>query len=406
MNHAQFKADFLVIGAGIVGLSIARELKRRYSDCSVLVLEKEEKIGEHASGRNSGVLHAGFYYTKESLKAQFTREGNRRLSEYCEEKKLPINRCGKLVVVRDETELPGLQELLRRGQQNGIELALISEREAREIEPRVKTWEQALFSPRTSSVSPQQVLQQFLSDALAEGISVQFGVQYLKNQGNSIKTNRGFCEAGYVVNAAGLYADLIAKNFNFSKSYTILPFKGLYLYASQPEEKLRTHVYPVPDLRNPFLGVHFTLTVEGKVKIGPTAIPAFWREHYQGGSRFRFSELCQIIARELGLFVNAGFDFRRLAFEEIKKYSPSVLAKRAGELVQGIDPRNYRTWGKPGIRAQLLNTKTRQLEMDFILEGDEQSMHVLNAVSPAFTCSLPFADYVVDQIYKKVNKRD
>lgn len=406
MNASNLKADFVVIGAGIVGLSIAQELKRRYPDCSVLVLEKEERVGEHASGRNSGVLHAGFYYTRESLKAKFTREGNQRLTDYCLQKKIPINRCGKLVVVRHEEELPGLHELLHRGQQNGIALELISESQAREIEPRVKTWEQALFSPTTSSVSPKLVLEHLLADALALGIQVQLGVKYLRKSSQGIETNRGFCEAGYWVNAAGLYADRIAKQFSFSESYTILPFKGLYLYASSPEEKLRTHIYPVPDLRNPFLGVHFTLTAEGRVKIGPTAIPAFWREHYQGGSRFRFRELCQIVLCELGLFVKAGFDFRRLAFEELKKYNRSVLSKKAGELVTGVDPSHYRTWGKPGIRAQLLNRKTRRLEMDFILEGDERSMHVLNAVSPAFTCSLPFADYVVDLIQKKVNKRN
>jgi L-2-hydroxyglutarate oxidase len=397
------QADFIVIGAGIVGLSIARELKRRYSDCRVLLLEKEENIGEHASGRNSGVLHAGFYYTKSSLKAKFTRNGNQALTAYCEEKNIPLNRCGKLVVARDESDLAGLHELLQRGQQNDIALELISAKEALEIEPRVKTWEQALFSPTTSSVSPQVVLNHLLADARAEGIEVQLGVKYLSNRGLVLQTNRGSYEAGYVVNAAGLYADLIAKNFAFSKDYTILPFKGLYLYASSGEEKLRTHIYPVPDLRNPFLGVHFTLTVEGKVKIGPTAIPAFWREHYEGLSRFSFSEMVEVLSRELGLFLHAGFDFRQLALDEVKKYSRTVLTKRAAELVKEVYSGNYKTWGKPGIRAQLLNIKTRKLEMDFILEGDKQSMHVLNAVSPAFTCSLPFASYVVDLIQEKLN---
>lgn len=401
-KQSLLKADFVVLGAGIVGLSIARELKRRYGDCKVMVLEKEEQIGEHASGRNSGVLHAGFYYTKDSLKAKFTRDGNQRLRDYCLEKKLPLNHCGKLVVARNEGDLQGLQELLQRGQQNGIALELISDREAREIEPRVKTWEQALFSPTTASVSPKAVLEHIMVDARNEGIEICLGVKYLNNHGNLMKTSRGACEAGYVVNAAGLYADLIAKNFSYSQNYSILPFKGLYLYASSAGERLRTHIYPVPDLRNPFLGVHFTITAEGKVKIGPTAIPAFWREHYSGLSRFSFSELYQIVLRELGLFVHAGFNFRQLALEEVKKYSRTVLTKRAAELVKGVSPQHYKVWGKPGIRAQLLNTKTRKLEMDFILEGDERSMHVLNAVSPAFTCALPFAAYVVDLIQSKL----
>ena len=297
----EFKADFVVIGAGIVGLSIARELKRRYSDCRLIVLEKEKQIAEHASGRNSGVLHAGFYYSPDSLKAKLTRDGNRRLTEYCQEKKIPLNRCGKLVVARHERDWQGMQVLLQRGKQNGIPLELISDKEAREIEPRVKTWEQALFSPTTTSVSPKIVMEHIVADARAEGIHLLLGTKYFSNRGQQLQTSQGKVEAGYVVNAAGLYADLIAKNFSFSEKYSILPFKGLYLYASNSEEKLRTHIYPVPDLRHPFLGVHFTLTAEGRVKIGPTAIPAFWREHYRGVSRFRFSELYQIIWRELGL---------------------------------------------------------------------------------------------------------
>lgn len=402
-KKSHIKADFIVIGAGIVGLSIARELKRRYSDSHIVVLEKEEQVGEHASGRNSGVLHAGFYYTKDSLKAKFTRNGNQALTQYCMEKGIPLNRCGKLVVARHEEDLKGLQELLQRGQQNEIALQLITDQEAREIEPRAKTWKQALFSPTTSSVSPKLVLQHVLSDARAEGIEVLLGVKYLNNRQRLIQTNRGNYEAAYIVNAAGLYADLIAKNFSFSRDYTILPFKGLYLYGSNPGEKLRTHIYPVPDLRNPFLGVHFTLTADGQVKIGPTAIPAFWREQYKGLAGFSVVEMYKILACELGLFVHAGFDFRRLAMDEVRKYSRRVLTKRAAELVADVCPGHYKTWGKPGIRAQLLNIKTRKLEMDFILEGDDQSMHVLNAVSPAFTCALPFASYVVDLIQTKLH---
>jgi L-2-hydroxyglutarate oxidase len=395
-------ADFIIIGAGVIGLSVARELKRRHADSHIIVLEKEDHVGEHASGRNSGVLHAGFYYSKDSLKAKFTKEGNRALTRYCMEKQIPINRCGKLVVTRNADELVGLHELLARGQQNDIALDLITEAEAKEIEPRVKTFEQALFSPSTSSVDPKEVMKHMLADAKAEGIDVICDVKYLSHQGNQLTTTQGSYEAGYVINTAGLYADIIAKEFGFSADYTILPFKGLYLYASNSAEKLRTNIYPVPNLKNPFLGVHFTVTVDGKVKIGPTAIPAFWREHYQGFSRFNLQEIMAIVTREMGLFVNAGFDFRRLAMEEIKKYSRRILTNQAGELATDIHKNNYQTWGKPGIRAQLLNVKTRKLEMDFLMEGDDKSMHVLNAVSPAFTCSIPFASHVVDFIQSKI----
>jgi (S)-2-hydroxyglutarate dehydrogenase len=389
--------DFLIIGAGIVGLTIAREIKRRFRDCTVTLIEKETKIGEHASGRNSGVLHAGFYYTKDSLKAKFTKDGNAALTQYCLEKKVPLNRCGKLVVARNADALKGLHELLQRGKDNGIALELISATDAKEIEPRVYTYEQALFSPTTSSVDPQTVLKHMVADATGEGIQIHLGTKYLSHHHKTIKTNTQDFHVGFTINAAGLYADKIAKDFGFAKDYFILPFKGLYLYASS-DEKLRTHIYPVPDLKYPFLGVHFTLTAEGKVKIGPTAIPAFWREQYRGLSRFNCKEMLEILQREFRLLFRAGFDFKGLALHELKKYSRHILTKQAAELIPDIHKNNYNHWGKPGIRAQLINMKTRQLEMDFITEGDSQSLHILNAVSPAFTCSIPFANHVVNWI--------
>ena len=393
-------ADFIVIGAGIIGVNIARELKRRYADSKVIILEKESQAGEHASGRNSGVLHAGFYYSKDSLKAKFTKLGNAALTQYCLEKNLPINRCGKLVVARHEKDLGGMQTLLQRGQQNDIDVTLITAEEAAVIEPGVKTFRHALFSPTTSSVDPKVVMKEMVKDAAREGISFHFDTRYIGHQKNTIQTNKGKYTGSYIINSAGLYADKIARKFGFSRNFVILPFKGLYLYGASPAERLKTHIYPVPVLENPFLGVHFTVNVNGVVKIGPTAIPAFWREQYHKTSRFNYKEMLEILCREAGLFFHAGFDFKKLAWGEIKKYNRNVLIKHAAELVSSVDKNNFKNWGKPGIRAQLLNTRTRTLEMDFILEGDDRSFHVLNAVSPAFTCSIPFSSYVVDRIQK------
>ena len=390
--------DFLVIGGGVIGLSIARELRRRRTDARVLLIEKEPSCGAHASGRNSGVLHAGFYYSPDSLKAKFTRLGNERLTAYCEEKRIPLNTCGKLVVAKDAADLPSLDELFRRGQLNGIELHALTETEAKSIEPRVRTYQRALFSPRTSTVSPLQVVHAMQQDALHEGIQIQCGTAYRGRADGKVRTNQDSIEAGYVVNAAGLYADKIAMDYGFSEKYRILPFKGLYLYSDEPPGAIRTNIYPVPDLRNPFLGVHFTITADGKTKIGPTAIPALWRENYEGFGNVNFRELVEVASRGLGLLTGAGFDFRRLAMEEITKYSRSKMVSLASVLAEGVVERHYRTWGRPGIRAQLLDITKRKLEMDFVLEGDDRSMHVLNAVSPAFTCSLPFASHVCDQI--------
>jgi (S)-2-hydroxyglutarate dehydrogenase len=390
--------DFLIIGGGVIGLGVARELRRREPSARVVLIEKEKLCGAHSSGRNSGVLHAGFYYTPDSLKAKFTRLGNERLTAYCEQKGIPLNRCGKLVVAKNAADLPSLDELLRRGRVNGIALEELTEADAKRIEPRVKTYERALFSPHTSTVNPLLVVEAMQADAQQEGVEVNLGTAYLARHGRGVRTSKGTLEAGFVVNAAGLYADKIALDYGFSEQYRILPFKGLYLYSDEKPGAFRTNIYPVPDLRNPFLGVHFTITADGKAKIGPTAIPAFWRENYVGFSNFKLGELVEVAGRGMGLLTNAQFDYRRLAVEEIAKHSRKKMVALAGVLAEGVEERNYRKWGRPGIRAQLLDIGKRKLEMDFVLEGDRDSMHVLNAVSPAFTCSLPFADYVCDRI--------
>ena len=397
--------DFLVIGGGVIGISIARELKSRNPNSGVCILEKEHQCGLHASSRNSGVLHAGFYYTADSLKARFTKEGNQRLTKYCEVKNLALKKCGKLVVAQNESELVWLDELMTRARNNGVPLELITDEESQAIEPRAKTYQKALFSPTTASINPTELVKSLLSDAIQEGVQLKTNTQYIHRVGkSSIKTSNGVFEAKYIINAAGLYADKIGRDFNFSKDHRILPFKGLYLYSNEPLGALNTHIYPVPDLTNPFLGVHFTITSDDKIKIGPTAIPAFWREQYQGWSNFNMPELTEIILRQAGLFLSSNFDFKALAFRELKKYSKPLLVSLATKLAKGVDIKHYRQWGLAGIRAQLLNIRKKELEMDFVLEGDKQSMHILNAISPGLTCALPFADYVCDQIEGKISE--
>jgi len=395
-------SDVVVIGGGIIGITIARELKIRHPTTTVTLLEKEPRVALHASGRNSGVLHAGFYYSADSLKARFCRDGNRLLRDYCKRHKLPLNLCGKLVVAQDESELTGLDLLLKRGQANGVLLEMISARDAQQIEPRVLTHERALWSPTTASGDPVQITTHLAKDAMAMGVQIRRNCTYLSRdsttQHETIQTSQGEITAGYVVNAGGLHADRIARDFGFSQHHTILPFKGLYLYSDESIGSLRTHIYPVPNLAYPFLGVHYTVTVDGHIKIGPTAIPAFWRENYKGLERFDGAELWEVMTREAGLLLHAGFDFRGLALQEMQKFSAAYLVRQASRLIRGVERDQYHHWGRPGIRAQLLDLRTRTLVMDFLLEGNGSSLHVLNAVSPAWTCSLSFAAYVVDRI--------
>lgn len=389
--------DFLIIGGGVIGLSIARALKKEHPHKSICLIEKESTCGEHASGRNSGVLHAGFYYTADSLKARFTREGNVRMTDYCLSKKIPLNTCGKLVVAKDASELAGLDELYKRGLTNNVPLEMISEPAAREIEPRVKTYERALFSPTTSTVDPLAVIRSLEEDAKQEGVTIYKETAYLSKTSSGIMTTKGELQAGFIINAAGLYADKIALDFGFSQDYRILPFKGLYLYSNEPSGALRTNIYPVPDLKYPFLGVHFTITQSGKTKIGPTAIPAFWREQYDAYHNFNLKEFFSILKLDCGLLFSDK-TFKKLAARELAKYAKKTMVRLADELLEGVLLKDYTTWGKPGIRAQLFDIKKKKLEMDFVVEGDQRSLHVLNAVSPAFTCAFSFADYVSKKI--------
>ena len=378
-------SDFLIVGGGVIGLSVARELKRRHRGARVVVIDKEPRLAMHASGRNSGVLHAGFYYSPDSLKARFTRLGNARLTEYCLERGLPIRQCGKLVVARSEDELPQLDELYRRGVANGVALQMITAEEARTIEPRARVLARAIWSPSTSTVDPHAVMASLQRDAVAEGIELFLDTPF----------RRDAFDAGFVVNAAGLYADSVARDFGFSQSYRIVPFKGRYLYSSEPPGALRTHVYPVPDARFPFLGVHFTVAVDGAIKIGPTAAPALWREQYDALSRFRAGEALDMAMRGIALMAGDAA-LRRHAVAELRKTRRGIVSL-AASLVEGVRAEDYTRWGKPGIRAQLYDMRRRALEMDFVLEGDARSLHILNAVSPGFTCAMPFAEHVAER---------
>lgn len=391
--------DFVIAGSGIIGTTIALELKRRNPRARILVLDKEPIPHAHSSGRNSGVIHAGFYYPPASLKARMTAEGNRRLSAYCTDRRLPLNTCGKLVVAKNEEEHKQLDVLLERGRQNGSDITRVDLKQAREIEPNIKTFEHALWSPHTKVADPVAVLKALQQDAVDLGVEFRFSCPVIgRDSEHSVRTKTGVIRFEYFVNSAGLQADLLAHSFGFGLEYKSLPFKGLYLYGNEAAPKFRTNIYPVPDLRYPFLGVHVTLTLDGRSKLGPTAMPAFWREQYDGFSGFSLSEFAQISGRQSLFLYHNGAHFFRMAIEEFRKYSRAFMVKRASELATGLHTRAYSKWGRPGIRSQLVNLKTKKLEMDFLLEGDARSLHILNAVSPGWTCSLPFADFVCDRI--------
>ena len=396
------KTDILVIGAGIIGLSVARELKLKWPDQKVLILEKEPDVAMHASGRNSGVIHAGFYYHPDSLKARLTNVGNKQLIQFCEDHKIKVNRCGKLVVASSPKELEVLDELYRRGSANGVSLQMVSDQEARKIEPRVRTFNRAIYSPDTSSVDPVTVTRKMAEECENLGISLVTGESFQageeQNASVRVRTSAKVISAGLLINAAGLYADKIAHEFGAGMKYQMQPFKGLYLYANDSFGELRTHVYPVPDMRNPFLGVHFTVTVDGRIKIGPTVTPALWREQYGWREGFSLDEFIETSTGLVKLLSKPKSTIRRTAAVEMSRYARTLLIKQAANLIPGITTSQFDKWGKPGIRAQLIDSTDMTLVNDFLIEKTRRTMHILNAVSPAFTASLPFASLAVDEL--------
>lgn len=340
----------------------------------------------------------GFYYSANSLKAKFTKDGNKALVTYCKKKGIRLNQTGKVVVTSNENELNTLYELEKRAIDNGVDVKLITEEELTLLDSNIKTYQKALYSPNTTTVDPVEVCQQLKHDLLKAGVLFYFEEGYIKKQNkNKILTKNYIFISHKIVNCAGLYADNIAKDFGFSSQYIIIPFKGIYLkYEESATPIIKLNVYPAPNIRNPFLGVHYTIAVDGTIKIGPTAIPAFWRENYHKLDNFNLRELFEIIKYEIKFFTYNSFNFRALFFEETKKYNKKYLIGLAEKMLNDIDITKFKNWTTPGIRAQLLNTETLELVQDFVIEGDENSIHILNAVSPAFTCSFPFSKWIVD----------
>jgi L-2-hydroxyglutarate oxidase LhgO len=390
--------DAVIVGGGVIGLSLAdRWLSRRPAD-RVLVVEKESSVAMHASGRNSGVLHAGFYYSPDSLKARLTKSGNALLKALIVEEDLPLRTCGKVVVASDEAQLSRLDTLANRAVTNGVDVEMVNEAQLRGLEPLARTVDRALFSPTTAVSDPIAVTEALAKRVLRRGGTVALGEEVLSAAPGRLTSNRRRLHAGHVINAAGLYADRVARQFGYCDDYRMLPFKGLYWYGSWPSGRLSRHVYPVPDPANPFLGVHLTVTADGRTKIGPTALPALWREDYGGVANFSAREAKEIAGLYPAFLTSPHHRAWTLVRSEVPKYSRHLLVSHARRLVPSALAADFRLRGRPGVRAQLFHLPSRQLEMDFVVRGDAQSTHILNAVSPAWTSALAFAGYVMDDI--------
>jgi L-2-hydroxyglutarate oxidase len=389
------RAEVLVVGGGVIGLGLARELVARGK--SVVVLEKEDDVGRHASGRNSGVLHAGVYYSPESEKARTCLAGNRRMRAYCESKGLPVIPCGKVIVARTEDELPVLDELRARATANGATVEMVDENQLADLEPAARTVQRALWVKDTAVVDPRAVMKTLRADLEASGVRIVTNCRFLGVERPGVAaTSRGTIAYSRFVNAAGAWCDVVARAFGLAQHYRLIPFKGIYRKLRPGVEfPVRGNIYPVPDIRNPFLGVHFTRSAKGEIYLGPTAIPALGRENYglfAGADREAF----KVLASDARLFFSNP-KFRTVALAEPKKYVPAFFHRDAARLVRGYDPSYFGKADKVGMRPQLVDWRTKELVMDFLVEAKDETVHLLNPVSPAFTSAFELARRVADE---------
>ena len=398
--------DIAILGGGMVGLALARQLREKHPDLSITVVEKEPEIGRHSSGRNSGVLHAGIYYPPGTLKAQVCVQGARRLRAWCEAEGLPVLACGK-VIAPQAPELDGqLGLLLERGKANGAEVELIDQTEFQRLVPDGRTASgRALWSPGTCVVKPKLVLQRLEQRLRERGITFALGTRVaqvqpaartLTLQGRSGSGHT--LSYGHLFNATGLQADRVAQAFGLAERCTLLPFKGLY-WQLDPRAPFRftTNLYPVPDLNVPFLGVHVTPSPDGTISLGPTAIPAWGRENYRGFEGVEPWMAAQFLGDLASQWWRNAGGFRRYAREQALHGFKPLFLRAAQGLVPGLLAEHLIPSEKVGIRAQLYDRRSGTLVQDFRLERGEASTHVLNAISPAFTASFALADLILDQ---------
>jgi L-2-hydroxyglutarate oxidase len=396
----KISSDFLIVGAGIVGLTVAKELLSRYPKSSISILEKENDIGKHASGRNSGVMHSGVYYGSTTLKAKVCSLGAARMRDFAAEHGIACQRVGKVIIATSADELQTLERLLVNAQNNGVKAERLDEQGIKQIEPAASPYEAGIYCPDTAVIDSNAVIQKLRDLLLQSGVKFYYDslISSATPSENLVVTRGEKFTYGFLYNCAGAGADIVARKFGFASDYTLVPFKGIYYkLKSHRTDLVRGNIYPVPDIELPFLGVHLTRVISGDVYVGPTAIPALGRENYGILKGIKLAEGFSIGRNLLTMYKENKENFRKLVHEEMKKYYKPSFVVAARKLCNQIQASDLESCDKVGIRPQLINTKSRTLEMDYIVEKGLDTLHVLNSISPAFTSSLAFNEWIVDQ---------
>jgi L-2-hydroxyglutarate oxidase len=393
--------DVIIVGGGIVGLSVALEITQRFPRLRTLVLEKEDRLARHQSGHNSGVIHSGIYYKPGSLKAKLCVAGAAAMVEFCREHGIPHSICGKVIVATSQEELQSLEELRRRGEANGVAgVRLIGSAELRDLEPNASGL-QALVVASTGVTDYLAVCNKYAELIVDRGGSILTSAEVLtlKRGANEIvvETRRGAFSATYFINCGGLFSDRISRMAGDEPEVTIAPFRGEY-YDLIPERSslVRALIYPVPDPRFPFLGVHFTRRVSGRVDAGPNAVLAFRREGYQR-TDFKLKDLASALA--FPGFWRMAAKYWRSGFDEVRRsFSKTAFVRALQRLVPAVRDEDLVPGGS-GVRAQALR-RDGILVDDFQFVQSGNALHVLNVPSPAATASLLIGRAIVGMANK------
>ena len=395
--------DIAVIGGGIVGLATAWKIQSKNPSAKIVIIEKESGPAHHQTGHNSGVIHSGLYYKPGSLKALNCIGGYNQMLEFCEKEHIEFELCGKIVVATDEHELPLLQTLFERGQQNGLDnLKLITKEEIKEYEPHV-TGLKGIHVPQTGIIDYKKVAQKLSDKIIGNGAEIKYGlkVQGISDNGQCriIKTANGEIETRLVVNCAGLYSDKVANMSSVKHNLKIVPFRGEY-YKLKPESKhlVKDLIYPVPDPNFPFLGVHFTRMINGDVEAGPNAVLAFSREGYKK-SNINIPELLETLTWPG--FQKVAMKYWRTGFGEMyRSFSKTAFTKALQKLIPEIKESDLVPGGS-GVRAQACDRSGGLLD-DFSIHQSEHFVNVCNAPSPATTSSSSIVDTVSEIVLEKL----
>jgi (S)-2-hydroxyglutarate dehydrogenase len=396
------EADVVVVGGGIVGLATAWTLVQRDPSRRVCVLEKERRLAQHQSGRNSGVIHSGIYYKPGSLKAQTCRQGKEMLESFCRDRGIAMETCGKVIVAIEESEEPQLEEILRRGVANGVQCERIDAVQLRALEPQAAGIA-AIHVRESGIVDYVGMCERMAAEVVQAGSAVvcTAAVQSIQERAGliEVKHQEGTVRAGQLINCAGLYSDRIARLAGLVPEVQIVPFRGEYYELEDGHRGLcRNLIYPVPDPAFPFLGVHLTRMFDGRVECGPNAVLALAREGYGWGT-IAPGELAQTLT--FGGFLRLAVKYWQTGAGEIwRSISKRAFVRALQRLVPALEGKHLRP-GRAGVRAQAVR-RDGTLVDDFLFQRLGQQLHVLNAPSPAATASLAIGRSIVEQLEKPV----